>query len=165
MEGLLLRGLWSKENSSLNRGDHPVHRPMPVIAATNRHAHPVRKADARGGASVNRRATTVKVARLYPVRKTDAEIHARTILRHIQLECAELTGSYVSQFDLERVYLEICDIQGWSPRHWCSVGRELGKLTDKRLVQRNGHRFRAYRIPRPARAKIGLKHGPAAISV
>ena len=139
----MLRALWSKDKNAVGAQHHPVHIPGGSGGALIERA----QADHKSGPSPQRRRRTVRVGRLYPEKRSDAEIHARAVISYIREECAHLAGSYVPQPDLAKFYGEVCKSEGWSPRHWCSIGRELGKLTDKRLLQRGGERFRAYRIP------------------
>ena len=74
-------------------------------------------------------------------------MHAKVLLQLVQIECPEKMGKYVPQSHLERTYRQMCTQNEWKPRHWAAVGRRLGRLTERRIVKRDGKRFRAYRIP------------------
>jgi hypothetical protein len=147
----LLRSLWGNEKSAFNPGARPVQHLGGLTVDTEPGERPERKPRSASRVHGTRR-SPVKVGRLYPERKSEAELHAREILRHIQVECEDLAGCYVPKADLERAYRELCELEGWPAKHWCAVGRELARITGKRLLQRQGKRFRAYRIPKPERA-------------
>jgi hypothetical protein len=55
---------------------------------------------------------------------------------------------YIPHAHLERTYVELCRLEGWAQIHWTALGREMGKLTDRKKVKRNGKALRVYRIPR-----------------
>lgn len=80
---------------------------------------------------------------------SELEGHARALLEHVQTWSPEMIGEYVWQSDLARTYRELCKVEGWGPRHWTGVGRELGKITKKIEPKRNGKKVVAYRIPKP----------------
>lgn len=153
----MLRSLLSREKSTFNPGAQPVQDLEYSTTITISGDQPGRGAELRSGmTNRSRRPPLVKVGRLYPERKSEPEVHARGLLKYVQTECEQLVGSYVPKADLESAYCELCELEGWSRKHWCAVGRELAKLTEKRLLQRQGQRFRAYRIPRPERSSRKL---------
>ena len=93
-----------------------------------------------------RRRNRIQIGALYPVPPTELERHARALLEHIQTWSPDLIGKYVPQPDLEKCYREFCAKEGWSPRHWTGIGRELGKLTDRKIRKPRGKRTRFYKI-------------------
>jgi uncharacterized protein with PIN domain len=60
----------------------------------------------------------------------------------------EAVGKFVPMRQLERFYGELCEREGWQPKHWHVIGREMTQLTKKVLKKRKGRRFMAYKIPR-----------------
>ena len=94
-----------------------------------------------------RRAKGVRIARLYPERPTEVLLHSRALMELIRQECPDFVGRYIPKLDLERTYGELCAAEGWKPRHWTALARQLGRMTKKRQVKRAGARFIAYRIP------------------
>lgn len=116
---------------------------LPQTLVPNRCTEPLYPTDVP-----NRRHRRIKVGRLYPERASEALVHARALLRFISNECPELAGNFVPQSDLEKTYLELCRNERWNPRHWTAIGRQLGTLTARKAVKRNGRRFTAYRLPR-----------------
>jgi hypothetical protein len=75
-------------------------------------------------------------------------VHAKALLRQIQLHAEDVIGTYIPQSHLQRFYHELCEREGWEPRSWTAIGRRLNSLTDRRRLKRNGKQFRAYKIPR-----------------
>jgi uncharacterized protein with PIN domain len=69
-------------------------------------------------------------------------------LHEIQTYAEDAIGKYVPQSHLERFYCELCKERGWERKHWCVIGSELGKLTDRVLKKRGTKRFMVYKIPR-----------------
>jgi hypothetical protein len=54
------------------------------------------------------------------------------------------SGRWVSKADLEVVYRELAEREGWPLLHWNRIGKELGKLCRRRQVRitENGKRRR-----------------------
>ncbi len=96
-----------------------------------------------------RRRKRIQVESLYREVEPEPRRHARELLQLIQTECPHIVGKYVPHLHLERTYRELCERERWKPRHWTSLGRQLGDLTHKKVIKRDGKRFTAYRIPRP----------------
>ena len=98
-----------------------------------------------------RRPKRVVVSRLFPQPKTELCIHAMALLGCIQKYSPDVIGTYVPVADLVRVYRDdVCGRHGWTPRKWCGIGRQLGRLTrDKKPINRDGQRHTAYLIPAP----------------
>jgi hypothetical protein len=123
-------------------------KPLPPSAV----AYPVPQILPSTGASDHcrkRRQKRVRVCRLYAEPPSQPLIHARALLAFIQEECPDYIGGYVPRPDLERFYLnDLCEREGWKPRHWTAIARELGKITNKKTVRHRGQRFVGYRIPR-----------------
>lgn len=99
--------------------------------------------------SRKRRQKRVRVCRLYPKPPSEPLIHARALLAHVQHECPEYVGGYVPRPDLDACYHEFCKREGWKPRHWTAIARQLGELTDRKTVRDCGQRFVGYQIPKP----------------
>ena len=122
--------------------------PRPSTVARNSGTQP----DPSTPASKRRRKRAVQVGRLYPTRPPEPRRHAKALLEFIQDECPHLIGKYVPHVDLDGAYREFCEREGWTARHWTAIARQLGEITDKKTLTRNGERFRAaYRIPKPDR--------------
>ena len=96
----------------------------------------------------NRRPKRVPVARLYPVKPSPAEAHARAFLAFLQEMCMEDAGKFVPVPDLKKSYQSFAAKEGWEPVTWTALARQLGKITAKRAPKINGKRRTAYRIPR-----------------
>lgn len=94
-----------------------------------------------------RRSRPTTLSRLYPETPPEPAGHAKILLELIREECPQFVGTYVPSSDLSRFYGELCTRHGWTRRHWTSIGRELGRLAERKVVKRSGKRFRAYRIP------------------
>lgn len=88
----------------------------------------------------------VRVFRLVAEPPRPAQIHARTLLRLIAEETPDAIGQWVLKSDLEIVYRQLAEREGWRRLHWNSIAPELGKLTRKRTVKRQGRRCVAYRV-------------------
>ena len=96
-----------------------------------------------------RRQKRLRVCRLYAEPPSPPLIHARALLAFIQEECPDYVGGYVPRPDLERFYRnDLCEREGWKPRHWTAIARELSKITNKKTVRHRGQRFVGYCIPR-----------------
>ena len=140
----------------------PVCQPAPQSAAqsTRPQLTPISTADAspnpspgrgpKGNAksSPKRRAKSLPIALLYPESEPEPQSQAEALLREIQMYAEDTIGKYVPQSHLERFYGELCKERGWEPKHWCVIGSELGKITDRVLKKRGSKRFMAYKIPR-----------------
>ena len=97
-----------------------------------------------------RRPKPIVVSRLFPQPKPELYVHARALLAYIQEYSSDVIGTYVPVADMHIVYLDVCGLQGWKPRKWAGIGRQLGRLTrDKKPVRRDGQRHTAYLIPAP----------------
>ena len=97
-----------------------------------------------------RRPKPVRICRLYVTTPSEPLVHARALLAFIQEECPNFVGGYVPRSDLERFYRnDLCNLNGWTPRHWTTIARQLGAITQKKIMRERGDRFTAYRIPRP----------------
>jgi len=95
-----------------------------------------------------RRRKPIEIENIYPEKNGEPEglTYARAILDLLKAECTP--GKYIKQKHLERVYKEMCDQEGWQPRHWMAIAPHLGKLTQKRTKKEKGKKFVAYRVPR-----------------
>ena len=98
-----------------------------------------------------RRPKPVRMSRLFPQPKPELYIHAKALLECLQKHSPDVISTYVPVADLIRVYLDdVCVQQGWKPRKWAGIGRQLGRLTrDKKPLRRDGQRHTAYLIPAP----------------
>jgi hypothetical protein len=95
-----------------------------------------------------RRRKSIEIENIYPEKSlSEAFIHATALLDLLKAECTP--GRYIKQKQLERWYAEVCVHEGWQPRHWTAIARQLGKLTNKRTKKKNGKKDVAYRVPKP----------------
>jgi len=62
----------------------------------------------------------------------------------VRQQCPEAFGQWIIVSDLQRAYSELTKREGWTELSWCVIGRELGKLTRRRTVKRQGRRYIAY---------------------
>lgn len=85
---------------------------------------------------------------LYPEAEPEPQAQAEAMLDEIREYVDGAAGQYVPAKHLEKFYGELCQERGWEPKHWCVIGRELGKLTEKVCKKRGSKRFMAYKIPR-----------------
>jgi hypothetical protein len=69
------------------------------------------------------------------------------LLRLIAEQTPDAVGQWVLKSDLEIVYRQFAEKQGWRRLHWNQIGTELGKLLRKRTVKRKGKRHVAYLVP------------------
>ena len=105
----------------------------------------------------------VAVKRLYPELEPGSLRHARAVLESITTHCPHIVGSFVPTADLRGSYFEMCELEGWQSYHWTAVARQLGRLTVKRLLKRQGKRFAAYRIPKARkRSRVHVGANPKA---
>ena len=138
---------------ALKRKEHEAEPlPRPVARSGARSARPaLRPVGGTSTASTmspKRCPKPVQLALLYPESQVESQVQAKTLLQHIQAYAEDAIGKYVPQHHLQRFYGELCEREGWEPRHWSVIGEQLGRITDKKIVKRNNKRFRAYRIPR-----------------
>lgn len=112
--------------------------------------HPTLVSIAAQNPSPKRRRNHYRICRLYRQPEPETRIHARALVAFIQEHCADAIGAYIPCCDLDRFYREdLCALKGWEARHWTAVARQLGTLTHKRSIRRNGQRFVGYQVPRP----------------
>ena len=64
--------------------------------------------------------------------------HARALLEFIRIECPDLIGAYILQPDLNRAYRELCEKEGWRPRHWTAIARHLEQTDGKDQCEARG---------------------------
>lgn len=84
------------------------------------------------------------IYRLYPETERPAVAHARALMALVREECPEAVGAWLLASDLSRTYSELSKREGWAELSWCSIGRELGKVTKRRTLKRQGRRHVAY---------------------
>jgi hypothetical protein len=126
-----------------------VAKPMPLTVVADCSTQPLPPTIAANRCQKRRR-KRVRVCRLYLKPPSQASIHARTLLAFVQEECPEYVGGYVPRPDLEKCYRrDLCAREGWKPRHWTAIARQLGELTEKKSVRDGGERFVVYQVPRP----------------
>lgn len=122
------------------------------MLASNLHHLPAARvpAPARGPkrTASRRRRKPVQFEDIYPINRPepDAVVHARALLTLMSEHCT--AGRYISRAQLERMYGELCEAEGWSPLNWVAIARRLGKMTDKRVGKRDGRKRVGYRVPR-----------------
>ena len=150
-ELLVLRGLLKREEQKAEPLK-PVPRTLtPIADSALRPAKVAPDYDPQLCASTlsrKRRRKPAPLGSLYPQPEPEPLVHAKALLRQIQLHAEDVVGTYIPQSHLQRFYHELCEREGWTPRSWTAVGRRLNGLTDRRRLKRNGRQFRAYRIPR-----------------
>lgn len=88
----------------------------------------------------------VRIYRLVAEPPRPALVHAKALLAHIAEHSPDAIGEWVLKSDLEIVYRQLAEREGWSRLHWNRIGAELGKLTRKRTVKRQGRRCVAYLV-------------------
>ena len=133
----MLRGLLKRE-VEIEPLDEPAARPR-LVAPQSPNPSPK--------PSPKPRAKSFPLAHIYRA-EPEPQAQAAALLSEIQLYAEDAVGKYVPQTELQRFYGELCAREGWQPKHWCVIGRELGGLTHKVLKKRGGKRFMAYKIPR-----------------
>jgi hypothetical protein len=60
------------------------------------------------------------------------------LLDLVRDEMPDAVGAWILASDLARTYAELTKREGWVELSWCTVGRELGKLTRRRILKRLG---------------------------
>ena len=147
----MLRGLLKRE-TEIELLDNPAapraaQPPRPNLAPISTpQGSPNRSPNLSPGRSPKRRVKSIPIALLYP--EPEPQSQAEALLREIQTHAEDAIGKYVPQSHLERFYGELCERRGWEPKHWCVIGSELGKLTDRVLKKRGTKRFMACKIRR-----------------
>lgn len=116
----------------------PAPAPCPAVVAQTPAPNPWPKPKAR---------KPVRIYRLYPTPQTPAAIQARALLAFIREQCPDAVGMWIVREELARAYAELASREGWTILSWCRIGRELGKLTKRRTVKRNGRKLTAYFVP------------------
>lgn len=86
----------------------------------------------------------VRIVRLYPEPPKPSAVHAHALLALVREEMPDAVGGWLFASDLARTYAELAKREGWSELSWCVIGQELGKLTRRRTVKRQGKRHAAY---------------------
>jgi hypothetical protein len=129
--------------ASLARSPAPVPCPAVVAQGTVPRSSPRVKA---------RR--PVRVFRLVAEPLRPALVHAKALLALIAEQTPEAIGQWVLKSDLEIVYRQLAEREGWARLHWNRIGSQLGKLTRKRTVKRQGRRHVAYLVQLDA---VGMK--------
>ncbi len=94
------------------------------------------------------RAKSFPVVLLYPECEPEPQSQAEALLHEIHTYAEHAIGSYVPSTHLQRFYGELCEREGWERKHWCVMGHELGKLTERVCKETGTKRFMAYQIPR-----------------
>ena len=112
------------------------------------HRPPVLKAVPSPTPRPKRRTKSFPIALLYPEAEPEPQSQAEALLDEIQKYAEHTIGKYVPSTHLQRFYDELCGRKGWEPEHWCVMGYELGKLTERVCKKRGTKRYMAYRIPR-----------------
>lgn len=115
----------------------PAPTPCPVVVSHDAAPAPCPKVKAR---------RPIRIYRLVSEPPRPALVQARALLALIAEQTPEAIGQWVLKSDLEIVYRQLADREGWSRLHWNRIGTELGKLTRKRTVKREGKRQVAYLV-------------------
>jgi hypothetical protein len=154
---LLLRGLLKREieveplpETAAQSAAQPPRPQLTPISTADASPNPSPGRSPKGSvkASPKRRAKSLPIALLYPESEPEPQSQAEALLHEIQTYAEDTIGKYVPQSHLERFYGELCKERGWERKHWCVIGSELGKLTDRVLKKRGTKRFMVYKIPR-----------------
>lgn len=120
------------------------HGPLPSSPIVVPNCRPQSEALTKGP---KRRRKPIEIENIYPEKsESEAFIHATTLLDLLKADCTP--GKYIKQKQLERWYADVCVHEGWQPRHWTAIARQLGKLTDKRTKKENGKKVVGYRVPK-----------------
>lgn len=144
----MLRALLRKADLQMDTRPQPWAQPLPETVAINGRPAPPPYTPAASGVR-KRRQNRPRVCHLYAKPPQPALIHARALLAFILEGCPDYGGGYVPQSELDRYYrTDVCKLKSWAPLHWTSVARQLGKLTQKKIMREGNNRFTAYRIPR-----------------
>jgi len=124
-----------------------------MLTALKRHiepdSQPVLSAVTSPTPRPKRRTKSFPIALLYPEDEPEPQSQAEALLDEIQKYAEHTIGRYVPSAHLQRFYAELCGHKGWEPEHWCVMGYELGKLTERVCKKRGTKRYMAYLIPRP----------------
>ena len=149
----MLRAVFWKTESETQPRPYPAPKPVPCTVGPTSSPELVIPTSAPGQGDSSAPKARAKRRRicvegLYPDPPRKAHAHAAALLQLICDECPEKIGKYIPHAHLERTYDELCRMEGWARLHWTALGRELGKLTDRKKVKRNGKALRVYRIPR-----------------
>lgn len=123
--------------AALTRSPEPA--PCPAVVAQGTVPLPCPRVRAR---------RPVRVYRLVAEPPRPALVHAKALLAHIEEHTPDAIGQWVLKSDLEIVYRQLAEREGWPRLHWNRIGAELGKLTRKRTVKQHGRRHVAYFIGR-----------------
>ena len=115
----------------------PAPPPCPAVVAQTPAPNPWPKTKARKPA---------RIYRLYPTPLTPAAIQARALLALIREQCPDAIGKWIVREELARAYAELAEREGWTALTWCRIGRELGKLTKRQTVKRDGRKLTAYLV-------------------
>lgn len=85
-----------------------------------------------------------RVYRLVAEPPRPAFLQAKALVSLIIEETPEAIGRWVLKSDLEIVYRQLAEREGWPLLHWVRLGRELGKLCRRRQIRmtENGRRRR-----------------------
>ena len=159
MKGIqVLRGLLRKTEPAAQlvaRTEAPNEVPRVKPAAGG--SDPVQKQVARPR-TPNRRRKLIRILDIYreaPSTMSVPALHAAALFDLMKDLSYDHGGQYVPKSQMQRMYVEECRRREWSSLHWTAIGRELGKLTDKRKVRRHGHRIMVYRVPTRSAASAG----------
>lgn len=94
--------------------------------------------------SRSKAAKPVRIVRLYPEAPKPSAVQAGALLALVREEMPDAVGAWLIASDLARTYSELAQREGWAELSWCVIGRELGKLTRRRTLKRQGRRHVAY---------------------
>ncbi len=85
-----------------------------------------------------------RVYRLVAEPPRPALLQAKALVSLIIEETPEAIGRWVLKSDLEVVYRQLAEREGWPLLHWNRIGKELGKMCRRRQVRmtENGKRRR-----------------------
>jgi hypothetical protein len=99
-----------------------------------------------------------RVYRLVAEPPRPALLQAKALVSLIIEETPEAIGKWLLKVDLEVVYRQLAEREGWPLLHWNRIGKELGKMCRRRQVRmsENGKRRRlaAYLIGQPSNSRL-----------
>jgi hypothetical protein len=124
---------------------NPVPRVEPLTGSTDQAPNPVPASRPN-----NRRRKPIRILDIYREPSGTvpaARLHAAALFDLMKELSDDHSGQYVPKLQLQRMYADECRRRNWLACHWTAIGRELGRLTDKRKVRRHGRRIMVYRVP------------------
>lgn len=76
--------------------------------------------------------------------KPSASAQAAKLMAIVRETVPEAQGHWLIVSDLAKSYREIAVQEGWPELRWAVIGRELGKLTKRKTIKKDGKRYVSY---------------------